>query len=205
MKAIEWLKAGWRVFAANPVQLILGFLIFAVLSGALEVVNSALGVDSGLLHAIQMIIGPAVFVGWALFCLRTVRGEQLAATRVFDGFSFFVPAFITGILVGILAGIGFVLLIVPGVIVVLVFSMWAFGVGDQRLGTIGALKYSMQITKGHRLDLFVAWIIGVVLAIIAAIPLGLGLLIVGPWLGATYAIAYEDLAGGTVVQSAIVE
>jgi uncharacterized membrane protein len=134
-----------------------------------------------------------------------VRGEELSAMRVFDGFSFFIPAFLTGIIVGILAGIGFVLLIVPGVIIVLIFSMWAFGVGDQRLGTIAALKYSIQVTEGHRLDLFVAWIIGVVLAIIATIPLGLGLLIVGPWLGVTYAIAYEDLAGGSVAQSAIIE
>ena len=205
MTVIEWYKSGWRVFASNPLRLIAGFLIFAVLTGVLEVLNEALRIEGWFVHAVQIIIAPVAFAGWALFCLKTVRGERPAPVRVFDSFHLFRPTFIAGAIVAISFTIGFALFVVPALLVAAIWGMWPFGVMDRRLGALDALNYSVCITRGRRVELLIAAVIYLVLTFVGALVFGVGLLVVGPWVGATYAVIYEELTGGQVEQDGVVE
>ena len=205
MTVIEWYKSGWRVFAANPLRLIAGFLIFAVLTGVLEVLNEALRIEGWFVHVVQIIIAPVAFAGWALFCLRTIRGERPAPVRVFDGFYLFRPAFIAGAIVAISFVIGLALFVVPALLVAAIWGMWPFGVMDRRFGALDALNYSVRITRGRRMELLIAALIYLVLTFLGALVFGVGLLVVGPWVGATYAVIYEDLIGGQIEKTGEVE
>jgi len=205
MTVIEWYKSGWRVFAANPLRLIAGFLIFAVLTGVLEVLNEALRIEGWFVHVVQIIIAPVAFAGWALFCLKTVRGERPAPVRVLDSFHLFRPTFIAGAIVAISFTIGFALFVVPALLVAAIWGMWPFGVMDRRLGALDALNYSVRITRGRRVELLIAAVIYLVLTFLGALVFGVGLLIVGPWVGATYAVIYEDLVGGQIEKTGEVE
>jgi len=213
MKAIEWYKVGWQVFAANPLKTILGCVVvlgvIVVQSFFLPLIWNALGLNDPIsltiLFVVSFSIGASVGVGLSLFFLRIVRGERPSPLDVFNGFSFYLNATIAGFIAILLGIVGYVLFIIPGVIISIIFSMWAFGVGDKRLSAIESLKFSVRITRGRRMDLFLGGLIFVLLCGLASIPFGLGLIVVAPWGLATFSIAYEDLAGGSVAQSAIVE
>lgn len=205
MAVIEWYKAGWRAFVANPLRLIAGFLIFAILTGVLEVLNEALRIEGWFVLAIQVVIAPVAFAGWALFCLKTIRGERPAPIRVFDGFYLFRPAFIAGAIVAIAFVVGLALFVVPALLVAAIWGMWPFGVMERRLGALDALNYSVRITRGRRVELLFAALIYLALTFLGALMFGVGLIVVGPWVGATYAVVYEELSGGRIEKTGEVE
>jgi len=180
-----WFRRGWEAFKRNPGALIGGFLLLIVI-GLIQLIP-ILGTIAYLL------IAPALSVGFYSMCLKSVRGEEVKVTGIFDGFSYFVPALGAGILLGLAVLGGMILLIVPGVIWGLMFSMWVFAIPDRHLGAVESLKFSARITKGHKGKLFGAVLLAVLLLVIAIIPVGLGLIIVVPWEGATFAAAYESL------------
>jgi uncharacterized membrane protein len=101
----------------------------------------------------------------------------------------------TSILATLATIIGFVLLIVPGIIAMLLFMFSTFIVIDQGLSPIEALKESMRITAGNRLPLL--GLLGLLLLILFAgmLALGVGLLVAMPISTLAFAHAYRVLSG----------
>lgn len=98
------------------------------------------------------------------------------------------------IIVGFLTFIGFLLLIVPGVILALMYAFTKFLVIERDLHPIAALEESARITKGSRVTLLL-----LALAIIGLNALGLFALVVGllvtlPVSMLAWAHAYRSLA-----------
>mgnify|MGYP003961589075 CR=1 FL=1 len=196
MTATDWYRAGWEHFTVNIKLLLGGFLLFAILSGSLWIVDAMLHINGPLAAIIRIVVAPAATVGWTLLCLRSVRGEQVTAVAVFDGFRWLLNALLASVIMAIAVSVGMVLFVIPGVLAALAFCMWPFGVSERNLPPIEALRYSHQITRDHWSRLFVAGVMAIPLIIAGVITLGLGMLVIGPWLGATYAIAYEDITSG---------
>jgi uncharacterized membrane protein len=100
---------------------------------------------------------------------------------------------------GLAIGIGFVLLIVPGIIAMLLFMFSTFIVIDRELGPIEAMKESMRITRGYRWPLLglIALLMLIVLA--GVIALFVGLLVAMPVTTLAFVHAYRVLssAAGT--------
>ena len=65
-----------------------------------------------------------------------------------------VPLFLLSILVTILTGIGFMLLIVPGIMVFIVFSVAVPVLVEERAGVFGSMKRSRELTRGSRWRIF---------------------------------------------------
>lgn len=102
----EWMSKAWDWFLEDPwQQLLVGLLAVALLT-----------FSQGLLY------GPVV-LGLAAVGLRKVRMERLEAADFFQGFKFFLPAFLSGLLVICFSIAGLIFLIVPGLVV---FSMYLF-------------------------------------------------------------------------------
>lgn len=102
---------------------------------------------------------------------------------------------VSSILVGLAVLAGLLLLIVPGIIFALMFSMTTYALVDKNRGPIDAMKRSKEITKGQRWQILGIAIIMIPLAIVATIPFGLGMLIVGPWFAQTMVAMYLHLEG----------
>jgi len=101
-----WLNAGWDVFMEDPGS----FLIIGLVAVAL------LAFTHGLLW------GP-VMLGLAAVGVRRVRMGRVEVADFFQGFRYFLPAVLAGLLVLVFSVIGLAFLIVPGVVV---FSMYLF-------------------------------------------------------------------------------
>jgi hypothetical protein len=81
-----------------------------------------------------------------------------------------------------MVGVGFVLLIVPGVILALMFWPYAYVIIDRNAGIMESFEIAQAITKGNRLTTLAICVV----CFIASIPIvlltcGLGALAVGPF------------------------
>lgn len=92
-----------------------------------------------------------------------------------------------------MALLGFILLIVPGIIIVLMFQMYAYLVVDKGLGPIAALKRSRVITKGSRWRLFVLGFLIVLVNLGGLLCLVVGLLVTIPLTAIASARVYDLL------------
>ena len=123
---------------------------------------------------------------WALTAFTTIAGLILQATitrsalRGFQGLSprigsSFVDAFgfllpMIGILIvtGILSGIGFILLVVPGVIVFIMLIVSIPVLVGEECGMLQAIKRSRRLTKGSRGRIFLLLILFAIVYLVAA-------------------------------------
>ena len=197
-----WYRAGWRAFTAQPWPLLGGFLIFALIWVAFRLLAARTGHEDLIAFTAQLLITAPFVVGWASMNLGALRGQSVRAIDVFDGFQTFGDAVIANVLFTLAVGVGLLLFVVPGVIVMLVFGFWAFGVAEHRMRHVDALRYSRDLTRGFRWHLLGAGALALLLMIAAAIPAFLGALLVGPWLGATFAAAYESLVKASITSNA---
>lgn len=101
-----WLNSGWDWFMEDPWS----FLIVGLVAIAL------LAFTHGLLW------GP-VMLGLAAVGVRRIRMGRVEVADFFQGFRYFLPAVLAGLLVLIFSVIGLAFLIVPGIVV---FSMYLF-------------------------------------------------------------------------------
>ncbi len=101
----------------------------------------------------------------------------------------------TSVLAGIIILIGFILLIVPGIIAAIMFSFVTYLVIEKGMQPVEALKESVRLTKGNRLQLFLLGLALLGVNILGLLALGVGLLVSVPvsYLAATH--AYRMISG----------
>jgi uncharacterized membrane protein len=76
--------------------------------------------------------------------------------------------------------IGFVLLIIPGIIFSLAYGLYGFIVIEKGTAPLEAFKHSAEITRGHRGQLFLFGLACLGVCLLGALALGIGLLVATP-------------------------
>ena len=144
----------------------MGWLILAIIIGCIPVAQ---------------IIVPLLGVNF-FTCVKNFQesGKKMSIGDLFD-FSRALDKIVGPIVIGVLIGIGYFLLIIPGLILTF---MWMFAPcvqGDRPdLGFIEAMKVSSRTAKGKWLKLLGLIIVLAIINLLGTIPLGLGLLITLP-------------------------
>ena len=189
--AMDSLKFGWETFLKRPSFLV---VVMAVVGIAIMILN-ALSRGSGLLSFLVAIIGLFVGMGLINFALKAqkdVKSVEFADLWYPQKFWYYLGAVI---LVAIAVVVGFILIIIPGIIAISMFAFVKYIVIDKDMGPIEALKESMRITEGHRLEVLLLIVMSIVINIIGLLPLMLGLLVTVPVTILAYANAYRTLEG----------
>ncbi len=127
--------------------------------------------------------------------LRTARGEKTTIGQFFGGGRFMGKIFVGGFCQQIAVGIASLFCLVPGVILGLGLSMWTFLVVDRNMGGVDALKESWEITKGHKMTLFLLILLQFLVILAGELVCGLGALVAQPIVLVSNAFAYMRLSG----------
>ncbi len=137
----------WDVFKRDFVTFIIATLIVAI--GSILIVTIA-----------------PLFYGLYFMALKGIRGEELEIKDVFEGFNHFVRSWVMALVAGILVSIGFMLLVIPG-IVLMVLLLYAFPLLVIRgYGGIDAIKESIEIGRANLVDTL---ILSIIIWVISAI------------------------------------
>ncbi len=206
----------FSIYGANAVALlgvsIVVFVIVGLVSGLLQ---NAGGVVLGLLGGIIELAGYALYTGFVVRLVQDVRDGRRDQT-IGDLFSSAAPAILAlivfGFLFGIGVGIGFFLVIIPGLILLTFWSVGAPAIVVEGAGPIEAFGRSWRLVRGDAWSVFAALLV-ILLIVIAirivlsaiAIPISDGAIVIAsiissvitaPIFALAVSVMYFDLGGG---------
>jgi hypothetical protein len=145
---------------------------------------------------VSQLVSALLMGGLMTIVLRLARGENYTFADLFASSRFFLPIFAVNVLVGVGCAIGFLFLIVPGVFLALAWSQSVLLVVDKDLGPIEALSKSFEITAGHRMNIFVFWLLAGLLGVpVLACTCFIGGLVYVPVLFVAQAFIYLRITG----------
>lgn len=161
------------------------------------------------------IISGPFEVGLSIVILNVARSDYASTTQVFGGLNVFASAMFAYVFIVVISGLGYLLFIVPGLVLSMGYAMTYFIIADNPIiGPWEAMKDSWDIMRGNKWRLFylhlrfAGWtalciipsITGYVLVevydnfygVVLLLPL-LGLLWVIPYMETTFALFYNEI------------
>jgi len=170
---------------------ILPLLVYLAIMSILAAIP-ILGVIGGI-----VVAGPFM-LGLTAFTLRVKRGETPSVESLFDGFKNFLTSFVLYLIISIFTFLWSLLLVIPGIIAVLSYSMAFFILQDNpHLSAMEALTESKKMMKGYKGKLFLLYLSFIGWMLLTALTFGIGSLWLAPYMGVSFANFYDDLKGNT--------
>lgn len=151
--------------------------------------------DNFSVFLLRMLVQAPVILGVCSVFLSISRDMHPSGSDIFNGFKHWWMAFKLQFLMIMAIAVGFVLLIVPGIIAALSFSMSFYILADDpHMGARQAMRQSSLMMKGHRMELLILCLSFIGWFFLSALSAGiLYVLYVGPYFQATIAEFYESL------------
>ncbi len=187
----EMLKVNWEIRSDAREQLggnwgraILACLIYSIILSA----------ASGIAGIGNLIIGGPLELGLASYFLMLKRQNSAQIEDLFQGFKRFESALVLYIVRSIFIVLWSLLLIIPGMIAALRYSMAIYILHDNpELTGMDALHRSKEMMDGFKGKLFGLYLSFIGWAILCLFTLGIGFLWLFPYIRASEANFYEDL------------
>jgi hypothetical protein len=203
-------RFGWEAFKRRAWFFVGASVVMALLYGAIGLVSGT--IDGALTHGGDRttVLGSVVSIGLSILLSMGVTAfylnvydhpDQADLTALWHPQNFWSYVGVS-ILLSVVVGIGFLLLIVPGIILSLMFMFATFIVVDRGLDPFAAMKQSRQITAGYKWQLFLFSLVLMLINLLGALAVVVGLFVSVPvtWLALVH--AYRSLAQNAGVRPA---
>jgi len=147
-----------------------------------------------VLYIFLLIANGPFSLGFAGYFLKRVRNEEFSTKNIFDGFKRFFPSFALMILTAIFIFLWSLLLIIPGIIKSLSYSMAFYIMYDNpEIEPLEALEKSQIMMKGYKWKLFLLLLSFIGWALLVLLTLGIGYFWLLPYIYLSIANFYENL------------
>lgn len=183
--AFDLFKPSWEGVKLNLMELVMMFVVptalfsiyFMLVAGSLETsggnsVNAgslvllAIGVVAILVYAV--LLGPAI----VHIQLKSARMEKASYESAWaTSRKFWWRYLLLSVTVGVTIFIGFLLLIIPGIIFTRRYFLSQFALIDQDLSTIDSMRYSNELSKGRGMSVWGVIGVYILIAIPSFVPL----------------------------------
>jgi uncharacterized membrane protein len=188
LKSREALKGKWG-------NAIVTFIIYAL-------ITASVGSMGDLGPFLSLLLAGPLSLGVAIFALAVARGKDASVELIFEGFKQFMTALTAYLLVITVVLLWTILLIIPGIIALLAYSMTFYIIADEpSIKPADALIKSKRIMKGYKLKLFYLYLHFFLLAILCTLTLGIGFLWLIPYVHVTMATFYDDLKASVIISN----
>ncbi|KAF1053377.1 MAG: hypothetical protein GAK43_01434 [Stenotrophomonas maltophilia] len=206
------LSEAWNRISGVKGILVVGFIIYmAVVQGLSFLLGAILGfgavMTSGqgtgmLMVVMQLVIGVLVagvgypfLAGINMIGIRRAADQPVSINEMFSHFGLFVPLFLTGLLMTVLVYLGLILLIIPGIYLSIAYSLAIPLAVERKLSPWQALEASRKAVTQRWFKIFGLYFMLGLLFLVASIPLGIGLIWVGPMIVVAVGILYRTIFG----------
>jgi len=192
---------GWETFKKRPWFFVGTSLVILLLNIAAGAVISV--IDAGLTGSMDkttpisfmadLVLGTFINMGVTAFYLNAYDNPDTVSLASLWHPQPFWKFLAASLLLGLAIVIGFLLLIVPGVIFTLMFMFATFIVVDRELGPIEAMKESKRLAHGHKWALLGFVLMLALINLLGVLALGVGLLVSIPVSSLAFVHAYRTL------------
>lgn len=172
----------------NIVSIDFDFKLFSIASGIVTII---------LIWAIiTFIIGGATQLGYCRFNKNLINNTEPQFNDLFSRYDIIGKAFGLRLVTVLFVFLWGILLIIPGIIAALSYSM-AFYImdDDPSIGIMEAISQSKAMMQGNKFRLFCLYLSFLGWAILCAFTFGLGALWLIPYMNASFAAFYLEISG----------
>jgi len=146
----------------------------------------------GFIYSI-LISGPVGY-GVSFAYLKAARGDKLEIKDMFEAFRNYWNVVLASLLVGVIVAIGFVLLIIPGIILACKLAFTPYLVVERKMEVFEAVQESWRMTNGHAWKVFLIGLLGIPIGIAGLICFGVGIIIAIMWITLAIASLYHAVS-----------
>lgn len=192
---------GWQQMKKHFLYFFLILLILAIAESPASMASESELQNSPLIIILQIISAayallllPVFTYGGDLLYLRGIRNEEVDLSELFVGFrEKYVHIVLANLLKFAIIGMGFVLLIIPGIILACRLVFVSFLVMDKGLDPIAAVEKSWQMTKGHGWKIFGMGLLAIPVFIAGILCFIVGAFVAVMWIFAAFTALYHAL------------
>jgi len=199
------IRFGWETFKTRPwffvgstVVIFFAYGVVGAITGGIDKAVGATPEDpSAIGGIINFVLSTFIGMGVTAFYLAAHDNPETVDLSTLWHPRPFWKYLGAGILVGLAIGIGFILLVIPGIIATIFFLFTTFIVIDKELGPIEAMKESMRVGRGYRWPLLGLIVLLSLIMLLGVIALFVGILVAMPVVSLAFVHAYRTLSGST--------
>ena len=213
---------GWAKFKDNLGPIVVAALLLFAVTVAAEVVGSIITAAAGgdfsfsgdstgsmmfggdasaagqvtslLMNLIVAVVGYVVSAGIIRGTLDITEGRKFDIAHAFGQLDY-GKVIVTSVLVSVLTIVGFMLFILPGILVAFFTTFALYFVVDKGTAPMESVKASFALVKDHFGDVFLLFLASIAAVIVGALACLVGLLVALPVVTIAWAYAYKTLQG----------
>lgn len=208
----EVISAAWTIYK-NELGLVLGSVVVFILISIAAIIPMYVVVFAAQMQIMQgqdgtvlSLLGnllqiPYILVMWFMnigvskVLYKVARGKQTSIGEIFSGGPYFLRMIGASIIFTIMAFIGGMLCVIPGIIVMLMFWPYVFVLIDENPGGVDCLWRSKEITQGNWGSVFILALVWFALILLGYMALCLGVIFTMPLASLMFAVAYCHMTG----------
>ena len=153
-----------------------------------------IGVFTLVYSVVSMILGSVVQLGYIRFNLNLIDGKEGKLGDLFTCFRQFLNALLLRIFMGLIIGLLSLLFIIPGVMAGCALAMAPYIMAeDPNCSAMQAISRSMEMTEGHKMELFLLRLSFIGWGLLSLLTFGIGNLFLTPYMNAADAAFYRNL------------
>lgn len=195
----------WRkIFEKAFLPLLLAVIIVGLLNGPSAGANIKLDGNHGFSFpmllifpliifglAYALLFMPVIKYGEQYMFINAMRDQEAEIKTLFEGFKKqYLNIILANLIVFALIMIGFVMLIIPGIIIACRLAFVSYLVMDKNMEAMKAVEKSWQMTKGHGWTIFGMAILSFFICIAGLIVFFVGIIVSLMWVHAAFASLY---------------
>ena len=205
---MEVMSEAWQKISGAKGAMWVGILVMYAVSFGLQIVSGGIAAGLGegsvmglsiaiLVQLVGQAVAYIVTTGVYYYAIKWSAGDTSAtATDVLSGFSIAGPILGVYVLMTLLAMVGFALLILPGIYLIIAYSLAAPLVIERGLGVWEALETSRKTVTNHWFKVFGLGLLASLAAGLGMIvTLGIGIIWAMPFFFMVYGVLYNRIFG----------
>ena len=144
--------------------------------------------------AYTILIQWPIEYGVSFASLKAARGDRLKVKNMFDVFHNYLNAVLAHLLTTLIVVVGFLFLIIPGIIFACKFAFVPYLIVDRKMEAVKAVKESWRMTTGHALTIFLMGFLAIFIFIAGVACLIVGIIPAVIWIQLAFASLYHTVS-----------
>ncbi|MGH9749208.1 MAG: hypothetical protein ACRD6R_04715 [Candidatus Polarisedimenticolia bacterium] len=161
--------------------------------GAMFFILCAIGSVPYIGWIAQFVVTGAVMIGIWRAVLGMLAGRPPSVGMMFESFDRLLDGFLATLVMGVLIGVGFLFFVVPGVILMILWTFTYPILAERPVDFWEAMRLSARLTEGYRWRLFLLGLASCLILFLGMLVFFVGVFVAWGVVVTAYALAYRHL------------